>query len=80
MAILTVDQCSKEYFNGALGKTKLYDLIKKRLIPVIQISSRKYYFDTEELDKWVKAKSNLDEVIATEVNLEVSKIKVLKPL
>ena len=51
--IITVAEAAKEYFNGKISEWKLYDLIRQKKIPVLQISSRKHYFDTKALDKWV---------------------------
>jgi hypothetical protein len=53
MAIITVEQARKEYFKGCISMSKLYDMIRKKEIPVLQISSRKHYFDTNALDRWV---------------------------
>lgn len=51
--IMTVEQVSKIYFRGCISKSKIYDLIRQKQIPVLQLSSRRFYFDTKKLDEWV---------------------------
>lgn len=52
--IITVEKAAKEYFNGLISKSKLYQLVRERKIPVIQLASRKIYLDTNALDKWIQ--------------------------
>lgn len=52
--IMTVEQVSKIYFKGCISKSKIYELARENKIPVLQLSSRKIYFDTNKLDKWVE--------------------------
>ena len=53
MAIITVEQCSKIYFNGCISRSKLYDMVRKGQMPILNLYSRKIYFDTNALDRWV---------------------------
>jgi len=54
MPVITLKQASKDYFGGVISESKLYDLVRQNKIPVIRISSRKIYFNTDRLDRWLE--------------------------
>ncbi len=74
--ILTVEQASKDYFRGTISKSKLYDLVRQKEIPVVRISSRKIYFDSDKLDEWIK---KLDSGTTVVENEEYGKLRAIKP-
>lgn len=52
--ILTVKEVAQKYFEGKMSVSTIYGLVRKNEIPYLQISSRKIYFDTTALDKWIE--------------------------
>ena len=77
--IMTAKQVCEEYFQGSMSLTKLYQLIREKKIPIVQISSGRKYFDSKALDEWVKRQGNLNEVLGGTKPTE-GKISELKPL
>lgn len=59
MAIITVKQASQDYFNGAISESKLYELVRKKEIPVLTISSKKIFFNTKKLDEWLDGMNSM---------------------
>lgn len=54
--ILTFNEAYEQYFRGIIGISKLRELIKQNKIPVVDIPSKRTFFDSEEIENWLKRK------------------------
>jgi hypothetical protein len=53
--IFTVKTVLTDYFQGAVGETKLRELVRKEKIPYFRIGA-KIYFREDSLDAWTQEK------------------------
>lgn len=58
---ITFDEAYALYFKNLIGKNKLRDMVRQKLIPTVDIPTKKTIFSKAAIDAWIKEKSMPDE-------------------
>jgi excisionase family DNA binding protein len=51
---LTVEQAIEEFFQNNIGKSTLYEMVRKNDIPHVRLTKGKILFDLDRLESWWK--------------------------
>jgi hypothetical protein len=75
--ILTFKQTHEKYFKGIIGIGKLRELVRTKQIPTLNIQSKKTYFNSDTVEKWLE-EGTQQEPQEPQQN-EYGKLRQLKP-